>query len=235
MRSYTSANPSSLRLTHYRARIAALVLLLAFLATSESGCRSSSADPGQQSDNEGAASLPSLDQVPTFDRYTDLSVDGAYRAIPHRRTQADFSASNVPAAERAYLSVAFAAIDQAVLLRVDTLRRFSAGSADQSRAVQRMGILIDFFSGITPPKRLVEYHKAVEQSLTSERAFFQEWQDHGESFQYSNPAMFAQNHNISAASSAARAAYGKLMALYPDESANNKDAFFDYHCALDFL
>jgi hypothetical protein len=32
-----------------------------------------------------------------------------------------------------------------------------------------------------------------------------------------------------------RAAYNELMARYPGEAQANKDAFFDYHCALDFL
>jgi hypothetical protein len=31
------------------------------------------------------------------------------------------------------------------------------------------------------------------------------------------------------------AAHNELMARYPNESATNKDAPFDYHCALDLL
>jgi hypothetical protein len=37
------------------------------------------------------------------------------------------------------------------------------------------------------------------------------------------------------ASDALRAAYNELMARYPNEGPTNRDAFFDYHCALDFL
>jgi hypothetical protein len=31
------------------------------------------------------------------------------------------------------------------------------------------------------------------------------------------------------------AGHNDLMPRYPNESVINKDAFFDYHCALDFL
>ena len=37
------------------------------------------------------------------------------------------------------------------------------------------------------------------------------------------------------ASRALQAAYGQLMSLYSNETLTNKDAFYDYHCALDFL
>jgi hypothetical protein len=47
--------------------------------------------------------------------------------------------------------------------------------------------------------------------------------------------LLAANGNVQAASAAARAAYGELMSKYPGESQSNKDAFFDFHCALDFL
>ena len=40
---------------------------------------------------------------------------------------------------------------------------------------------------------------------------------------------------VHTASARLHEAYGQLMRLYPEEGAQNRDAFFDYLCALDFL
>lgn len=40
---------------------------------------------------------------------------------------------------------------------------------------------------------------------------------------------------VQRASAQLHAAYAELMRLFPEEAANNRDAFFDYLCALDFL
>ncbi len=40
---------------------------------------------------------------------------------------------------------------------------------------------------------------------------------------------------VQTASARLHEAYAELMRLFPEEAANNRDAFFDYLCALDFL
>jgi hypothetical protein len=40
---------------------------------------------------------------------------------------------------------------------------------------------------------------------------------------------------VQAASAHLHEAYAELMRLFPGEDANNRDAFYDYLCALDFL
>ena len=83
------------------------------------------------------------------------------------------------------------------------------------------------------PARLSAYHRQILSALSSDRQFFAEWKSQGANFPYSQ--QIAANGNVQAASSAARAAFSELMSKYPSESQQNKDAFFDYHCALDFL
>ena len=49
------------------------------------------------------------------------------------------------------------------------------------------------------------------------------------------PSLIDQNPAARKASGELRAAYEELMSKYPQEGQTNKDAFFDYHCALDFM
>jgi len=83
------------------------------------------------------------------------------------------------------------------------------------------------------PVALASYHRRILDALAGERQFFADWKSARDRFQFGQQP---SNHpGVGRASSALRAAYGELMAKYPQESQSNKDAFFDHHCALDFL
>jgi hypothetical protein len=162
-----------------------------------------------------------------------LSVDQAYAAIPHRRAVWTESGTTVPADERAYLKAIFGVVDEAIAVRVAGLQNFSQqrfGSADVSGQLER---LISFARSMPVPARLKAYHSQILTALAADRQFFAEWKAQGANFPFAQ--QLAANGNVQAASSAARAAYSELMSKYPGESQSNKDAFFDYHCALDFL
>ncbi|MBI3653320.1 MAG: hypothetical protein HY231_20005 [Acidobacteria bacterium] len=176
--------------------------------------------------------LPSLATAPTFT--LSLSVEEAYAAIPHRRTQADLERSTLASVDKDYLKLAFHEIDQAILLRVTALRQFSRGDTDDVRLLAKMEQVIEFLRGIEPPANLVEYHKRLLQTLVDQRAFFQDWQAQGRQFAYAG-ANLSAHAKVQSSSGAARAAYQILMQNYSGESQSNKDAFFDYHCALDFI
>jgi hypothetical protein len=188
--------------------------------------------------------LPAPDPLPidtaTSSRYADppsvdvgLSVDQAYAAIPHRRTAWTESQTTVPADERAYLRTIFTVVDEAIAVRIAGLQNFSQQRFDSIDVDGQFDRLISFTRSMSVPARLSAYHRQILAAFSSDRQFFAEWKVQAANFPYAQ--QIAANGHVQAASAAARAAYSELMSKYPAESQQNKDAFFDYHCALDFL
>lgn len=178
---------------------------------------------------EAAAVQPG--EIPAFN--LSLSVEQAYAAIPHRRTVWDESDTTVPADEKAYLDTIFQVLDEGVAVRVSGNQDFGAGHFDDSDPAEEYGKLIAFVQQMNVPKSLAAYHQNVIAGLTGQQQFFAEWKAQGNSFAFRDRV--AGHPAVQRASSALRSAYGQLMAKYPNEAQRNKDAFFDYHCALDFL
>jgi len=179
---------------------------------------------------DAATSSPDADP-PSID--VGLSVDQAYASIPHRRTAWTESQTNVPADERAYLRTIFIVVDEAIAVRVAGLQNFSQQRFDSIDVDGQFDRLISFTRSMPVPARLTAYHRQILAALSSDRQFFAEWKSQGANFPYAQ--QLAADGNVQAASASAHAAYSELMSKYPAESQQNKDAFFDYHCALDFL
>lgn len=162
-----------------------------------------------------------------------LSVEQAYAAIPHRRTVWVADESTVPSEERAYLKAIFQVVDQAVAMRVAGLQNFTNGQFDSSNLIADYDELINFARAMPVPITLRVYHQDILDALLGERQFFGDWRSQREQFGFAQ--QIANHPGVRAASAALRSAYNELMMKYPRESQTNKDAFFDYHCALDFL
>lgn len=69
------------------------------------------------------------------------------------------------------------------------------------------------------PERLSHVQALVTEAVVAERAFVVDGDQSG----------------IRTASARLHEAYAELMRLFPGEGPNNRDAFFDYLCALDYL
>jgi len=222
-------------------RPAAVVVLAAI--TLLGGCKkqvnaSTTASAAPADASPASAATPAADA--TSLSYTDppsvdvgLSVDQAYAAIPHRRTAWTESQTTVPADERAYRRTIFLVVDEAIAARVAGLQNFSQQRFDFIDVDGQFDRLISFTRSMPVPARLTAYHRQILAALSSDRQFFAEWKSQGANFPYAQ--QLAADGNVQAASAAAHAAYSELMSKYPAESQQNKDAFFDYHCALDFL
>jgi hypothetical protein len=193
----------------------------------------------RQFDNLPAASTgdakaePALADAPTFD--LALSVKDAYAAIPHRRTVMDFNASDMPAQDKRYLTVAFNLIDQAIRLRVSAQQKFARGGASDTQLIADMNRIIDYLQHTSAPAGLTSYQEQLVQALCDQRDFFAAWHAQRAQFSYGSPDRLGAHPKVQSASSALRDAYEILMRKYPGEDNHNRDAFFDYHCALDFL
>jgi hypothetical protein len=213
--------------------IVSLSIGLAACNDSLQGRSASSSGDTPTSKSGASKSQPNIATAPTFD--LNLSVEGAYAAIPHRRTVMDFADSNMPDQDKRFLEVAFYVVDQAIRLRVDAYQKFSRGEIGDSHSISEMDRLIDYLQNTEAPESLSSYQATLLRALSDQRAFFEEWHAQGAQFRYGSPQTLATNPQVQSASTALREAYGILMQTYPSESNNNKEAFFDYHCALDFL
>lgn len=175
--------------------------------------------------------LPAIADIPQFS--LPLTVTQAYQAIPHQRTEFDSVFSDVPAPEKAYLELMFPLIDQAIAVRVSTLEAYTSGQRTEGGITQYQS-LIDFASTVTPPSSMTTYHNDIVLALQAQKAFFQDWRAKSRGFSFKGNA--TGNHpQIQTASQHLRAAYSHLMNTFPQEDSINKSAFFDYHCALDFI
>jgi len=213
--------------------IAALSIVLQACSASSQGLSSRSFDNLPAAKSGNSKSQPTIATAPTLS--LDLSVDAAYAAIPHRRTAMDFEASNMPDQDKRFLEVAFHVIDQAIRLRVTTYQKFSSSEGNDSQSISEMNRLVDYLQNVEAPAGLSNYQAHLLRALSDQRAFFEEWQTQGQQFQHGSPQTLRTHAKVQSASTALQEAYGILMQTYPSEGNNNKAAFFDYHCALDFL
>jgi hypothetical protein len=161
------------------------------------------------------------------------SVEDAYAAIPHRRTIWDENGTTVPPGEREYLQTMFQVLDQAVRVRVAGQQAFSNQQFDSADVDGEFNRLIAFIRSMPIPPGMNSYHQQILSALSGERQYFADWKSQGDRFPFAQQV--ANHPGVRAASANLRSAYGELMSKYPNESPSNEDAFFDYHCALDFL
>jgi hypothetical protein len=177
------------------------------------------------------SAAPRYTEPPTFD--TGLSVEDAYAAIPHRRTVWIDESSTASADEKLYLKTVFRVLDQAVAARVAAQRNFTDRRFEGSDIDGQLEQLLSYLNGMPVPKNLVAYHKDIVTALTGERQFFADWKVQRGEFPFAQ--QIAGHPGVSKASSALHTAYSELISKFPNENQSNKDAFFDYHCAVDFL
>src|SRR5262245_59586149 len=115
-------------------------------------------------------------------------------------------------------------------------RRTATMPADEADVLQRLFALVDRaivarvtrsgyepllaeLRALDPPARLRHVHALVIEAVVAEHAYL----------------TTNQQGAVQTASARLHEAYAELLRLFPDESPHNRDAFFDYLCALDFL
>ena len=174
-----------------------------------------------------------VEDAPTF-ADVDL-IKQAYASIPHRRTVFNFDVSDIDDAHEVYLKAVFHVTEQATVLRVGAYHRYVRYAPRESPELERMGQLIYFMRRLTPPQSLNEFHEHLLVAIKDQKAFYEQWGEEGFGFQYAQSPLLSQHPRVQNASKRLRQAYQILMRNYPRETLLNKQAFFDYLCALDFI
>jgi len=163
-----------------------------------------------------------------------LDVEGAYAAIPHRRTAFDAPASNTPAPQKASLARLFALTDRGVVLRVESMQAHGKrDAAGIKRAVAGYDALVadlgrESFSPEVAPARAL-----IVEALQLQQRHLQSRPEGGLAFNVRRD--LEATPDVKQASLKLLKAWGILKRTFPGEPEKNKAAFFDHLCALDFL
>ena len=149
-----------------------------------------------------------------------VSVEEAYRLIPHWQTAFQVTSARMAAHDRSYLEAFFKAIDQAIVAKVS--------SRSKTPVAQAYVPVWRAWAQLNPPAALVATQDKVRAAIVDQQAFLLAMER--------NQTGWDMNHSkVRSASGKLQAAYGDLIRMYPNEDGTNKQAFFDYLCALDFL
>jgi hypothetical protein len=169
-----------------------------------------------------------------------ISVEDAYRAIPHRYTPFESRSVKMSPKEAAVLQEFFRILNLAIVERVQAQAWFQSngkrGVAFSSYLRSTDGLILQL-EALTIPESLKAMHRDVIDALKDQRAYFEEWQQavrKGESFRYP-PGASPHHPRVLRSSQKLQQAYGRLIQLYPQEAERTKQAFFDHLCALDFI
>jgi hypothetical protein len=154
--------------------------------------------------------------APTF----AVSVEEAYRLIPHRRTAFQVTSARMAAPDRAYLEAFFKAIDQAIVAKVSARKKTPV--AEAYAPVWRA------WKELNPPAAFAATQDKVRAAIVDQQAFLLAMERNQTGWDMNHP-------KVRSASGKLQGAYGDLMRMYPNEDGTNKRAFFDYLCALDFI
>jgi len=164
-----------------------------------------------------------------------LTVVEAYQAIPHNRTVFDVQASKLSAAHTDALRKLFELSDRGIVLRVEGLRAFWSGTNNDIQSVlSGYRALATALSSLQAPADIKPAQDLVLQSIQLHQRYFEAKLREKESGAKVDLA-YRQNQDVNQASQKLQTAYGVLMRSFPNEPTVNRQAFYDYLCALDFL
>jgi len=159
-----------------------------------------------------------------------LTVDEAYQAIPHRRIPYDTQRSTLSTTEREFLAKLFSLSDEALVERVTTLTALREGNRAQlEQYEERITRILATLRALPEPASAHGLAVTLEQAIEHQRAFFRV------AFAAAKEVQIATDPHVRTASNELRRLYTDLMTRYSNEHPQNRDAFYQHLCALDFL
>jgi hypothetical protein len=154
-----------------------------------------------------------------------LEIDKAYRLIPHKQTVFKLNQSKIPKTEAQSVAHLLSLAEQAMVERVDALVNGpeKSGYLSQIDGISWQLSQLQMSAGIDPARAHIL--AAVQQH----RAYFELHNVTGAKSESARQQLIQSSHHHLIT------AYNLLMQSYPQETKHNKQAFFDYLCALDFI
>jgi len=154
-----------------------------------------------------------------------METDQAYRLIPHKRTVFQLQQSKIPTTEAQQVARLLSLAEKAMVERVDAMVN-GAGKTDYLSRIDGILWQID---QLRVPTRVQAARDHIRTAVQQHRVFFELQNVTGSQAEANRQQLVQTSHRhlISA--------YQQLMQTYPSETKHNKQAFFDYLCALDFI
>ncbi len=154
-----------------------------------------------------------------------MEIDQAYRLIPHERTVFQLHQSTIPATEAQQVAKLLSLAEKAMVERVDAM----VNGAGKTGYLSRIDGVLWQIDQLRVPKRVQGARDHIHEAVQQHRAFFELQNVTGNQVEANRQQLVRSSHRhlISA--------YQQLMQTYPEETKHNKQAFFDYLCALDFI
>lgn len=175
-----------------------------------------------------------LEETKALEQSLQLSVQDAYKRIPHKRTAFDISKAKMHTAEKNVLVSAFYLVDQLTVLRVKGQELIAAGN----KITHLNNIYLEKISELKQLAATAKSYPKLQLSLgliaDAASQQFQFLRYKSDSLGGFRMPASAQDL-VGAASEKLKRAYSILVEQYPKEATQNKSAFYDYLCALDFV
>jgi hypothetical protein len=169
-----------------------------------------------------------------------MTINEAYQSIPHKRTPYSTQVSSLSLPEREFLSQLFALSDQALVERVVTLAAFRTGDRRRFTTYEtNVSRILAELRTLQEPPSARGFVTMLSEAIQEQRLFFQKWDTAlADQRPFAFPTGTAINGvdpNVGKASGELRRLYAELMARYGAEHVQNREAFYQHLCALDFL
>lgn len=165
-----------------------------------------------------------------------MTVSEAYASIPHRQTPYDPQISPIPTPDSEYLSRLFTLTDEAMRLRVEALRQlyhnFDYTYIDEYNVIYAE--IIQQLRTLPSSGTAKQAQNLILEAIHEQKNFLNEWANaRQEDLRIYRD--YAKHKDVKSSHRKLLKAFGILMDTYPQESPENKKAFFDHLCALDFI
>ncbi len=154
-----------------------------------------------------------------------LGVDQAYQLIPHQRTVFELHKTNLPASEAAQVARLLTLAEKAMVERVNALHNGARKTGYKSR----IDSILWQIEQLQVPGQVTAARDHILVAVQQHRSFFELQHVSG------NDANASRNQLVHSSHRHLISAYNVLMGAYPNETRQNRQAFFDYLCALDFI
>jgi hypothetical protein len=154
-----------------------------------------------------------------------LEIEKAYRLIPHKQTPFILLQSKIPEPEAEYVARLLSLSELAMAERVAAMK----DGPEKSGYISQIDSILWQLGNLETPQNLRPAHQHIQTAIQQHRNYFELHQVRGEK------AKAERNQLIQTSHRHLITAYNLLMRLYPQELKHNKQAFFDYLCALDFI
>ena len=154
-----------------------------------------------------------------------LDIEQAYRLIPYKQTPFILKQSKIPETEADNVARLLSLTELAMVERVEAMKYGPVKSQYRSQ----IDIILSQLEHLNPPQAIQPPYQYILAAIQQHRGFFDL---HG----INDDRVKAERKQLANASHRNLiAAYNLLMQRYPQETKHNKQAFFDYLCALDFI